>query len=132
MALRNWRGDDIANRYAGIFVTRMDKAGAMLEAEVKRKLGQGGGARTGVLYPGARSISSAPGEPPAYQSGVLQGGVTHRTERRGLKITGYVGVASVHYARMLEFGTSRMAARPFLRPGIRENAGRIRSILAGR
>ncbi|HUX75740.1 MAG TPA: HK97-gp10 family putative phage morphogenesis protein [Anaerolineae bacterium] len=51
-------------------------------------------------------------------------------------ITGLVGVRHgfqrTYIARFLEFGTQKMAARPFMRPALLENLNKIREILRGK
>lgn len=58
--------------------------------------------------------ASAPGQYPASDTGRLAGSVRMELPSRG-NIVGRVGTA-VAYGPMLEFGTSRMAARPWLFP----------------
>lgn len=60
---------------------------------------------------------SVPGHGPAVRTGRLRGSITWRLGRdlRGL----YADIGSaVLYAPFVELGTSRMAARPFLRPAL--------------
>lgn len=84
-------------------------AGAlMIETRVKELLSLKG--------PGVRSL---PGEPPAVQTGHLRRSVTTVIEEQGDTIRAKVG-PQADYGRHLEFGTSRMAARPFLRPALDE------------
>ena len=70
---------------------------------------------------------SAPGEPPAVDTGRLRASITHRVEMETDEVVGYVGT-NVDYAGILngelkglEFGTERMAPRPFLVPAIERN-----------
>lgn len=75
-----------------------------------------GGPKSGRTYirGGVAHTASAPGQYPASDTGRLASGV--RMELPTLSnITGRVGTA-VAYGPMLEFGTSRMAARPWLLP----------------
>jgi HK97 gp10 family phage protein len=53
---------------------------------------------------------------------------------RGNVVEGIVGVkrGKAFYARFLEWGTRKMAARPFLRPAVFDNAREIVRIIAGR
>ena len=69
---------------------------------------------------------SAPGEFPAVDTGRLRASITHRFEEGtgGEPPAAYVGT-SVEYAADLEFGTSRMAARPFMRPSLEANRKNI-------
>ena len=77
---------------------------------------------------------SAPGEPPAIQTGTLRRSIGH--ERAGepdmpMVIVGprtVKGGEGLKYARFLEFGTPKMAARPYLVPAMhrcRQEIGRI-------
>ena len=60
---------------------------------------------------------SLPGTGPAVRSGRLRGSITWRPGAD--TVSPYVDVGSaVFYAPFVELGTSRMAARPFLRPAL--------------
>lgn len=63
---------------------------------------------------------SAPGEPPAVDTGRLRASITHRVEMEADEVAGYVGT-NVEYAPWLEFGTSKMQPRPFMVPAIERN-----------
>ena len=73
------------------------------------------GSRTGVVVTIAGELHqrSAPGEPPKTESGHLAKNIFFGLDED--KLGGEVG-ARVKYGRLLEFGTSRMAARPWLQP----------------
>lgn len=58
--------------------------------------------------------ASAPGEPPAVDTGDLIGSI----DTSFPSPTEAVISIPVEYAEALEFGTSRMAARPFVRPAV--------------
>lgn len=60
------------------------------------------------------SSPSAPGEPPAVDTGTLANSIEGKMHVRGRewRITG------VEYGEFLEYGTPRMAARPFIRPAV--------------
>ena len=64
---------------------------------------------------------SSPGDPPGLDTGFLRNSVTVDS------VTPTEAVIGPHadYAEHLEFGTSRMAARPFLRPALDEHEGEI-------
>jgi len=58
---------------------------------------------------------SSPGQPPAIVTGRLKKSVKFAR----VKLATFEVTASAPYAKFLEFGTSRMAARPFFRPALR-------------
>lgn len=58
--------------------------------------------------------ASAPGQPPMSDTGRLANSITF--DRLG-DLTAIVG-SELNYAPWLEYGTSRMAARPFFRPAV--------------
>jgi len=92
---------------------RAIKKGALLFVrEVKIELSKTG---TGKHYRRGRKvhIASAPGQPPAVDTGQLRASITHLVEREFRAWIGRVGT-NLEKAAPLEFGTSRMAARPFM------------------
>jgi hypothetical protein len=78
----------------------------------KRKIRVNGRTRTirsATVYP----HPSKPGEPPRKRTGHLQAGILH--EFSADRLTARVGLnPSVRYGGFLEWGTRRMAARPWL------------------
>ncbi len=83
------------------------------------------GAKSGRRY--GKHTASAPGQPPATDTGVLQTNIVLNMESTGL-------VANVEsrakYSIFLEFGTSKMKARPFMMPAFEENKPKIRRMFA--
>lgn len=69
---------------------------------------------------------SAPGEPPRLVTGDLQSSIYYTANADG-NLTVH---AAMEYGDYLEYGTSKMAARPFLRPTMIENQGKVMEILA--
>jgi len=70
--------------------------------------------------------ASAPGQPPAVDTGRLWSSITADFRDDGL--TGEVG-PTVFYGKYLELGTSRMAPRPFMEPALEQNEpGFIRAV----
>ena len=63
--------------------------------------------------------ASAPGESPATDSGTLASRVFHEVQTGGFEASVF---SDVDYAGYLEFGTRRMAPRPYLAPALREYA----------
>ena len=87
------------------------------------------GSKTGIVYvkqnPNRTHQSSAPGEAPATDTGFLVSNivVTIDTDGMGANVE-----SRAEYSKALEFGTSEMAARPFLIPALNENRGKIRDL----
>ena len=78
---------------------------------------------------GAGHVPSKPGEPPNNDTGVLASNIeTIRGSEPGT--IKYVVSSNAPYASALEFGTSRMQARPYLRPALEKNRERISKRLA--
>jgi len=70
--------------------------------------------------------ASAPGDPPMTDSGRLVSSIYYDQDGT----TAYVG-SPVFYALFLEFGTRKMAARPFLFPSLEEEGPAFRRRLQG-
>jgi HK97 gp10 family phage protein len=72
--------------------------------------------------------ASAPGQPPAIDTGRLVGSVfSTGVERIGGDLAVRVGT-NTEYAIYLEQGTERMAARPFIAPAVLNNRQRLLSV----
>lgn len=68
---------------------------------------------------------SAPGEPPAVVSGAFRASIHHQVEEEGGHTAGTVGTSLKVYPVALEFGTSKMAARPSAQPALEKNRTNI-------
>ena len=66
---------------------------------------------------------SLPNNPPAVDTGTLRRSITFDVETYESKVTGRVGstILDPPYGAYLEFGTSRMIQRPWLRPALERN-----------
>ena len=89
------------------------------------------GVKTGITVtkynPNRTHQQSAAGEAPASDTGRLANSISHDVIKEGNTLIGRA-IASTDYAIHLEFGTTNMAARPFLQPALRTNAKKIRQI----
>lgn len=111
------RGEQIYAMYVGLLREGLDEAMEFLQEETQAALN--------VAYP----PPSSPGDFPHRRTGNLQRNVDkHEAELQGQFLVGAVGVDldKVPYGGHLEFGTSKMAARPYLRPSLLNNAEGIR------
>lgn len=84
--------------------------------------------KSGILRSRGKRVisrSSASGEPPAVQTGRLRASIAHK---KPAPLTRHIGT-NVVYGRHLEIGTSRMKARPFLRPSLDRNRDRLEKFM---
>lgn len=84
---------------------------------------------TGRVYQRGKTVehrASAPGEPPAPDTGLLRSRVTHEVLRGTTEVTGFVSV-NTEYAAHLELGTEKVRPRPYLSRIPREFGARLRA-----
>jgi HK97 gp10 family phage protein len=105
-------------------------AGATIIAnDAKRAIASG--PKTGKTYTrrGVEHQASAPGEAPATDTGGLIGSIVADAEIVSpTEVVGYVEARSEH-AVHLEYGTRKMAARPFLNPARERNEQRVQGFI---
>lgn len=86
------------------------------------------GAKTGETYekynPRRTHRSSSAGEYPASDTGFLANNIISKVATDGL--SGEI-ISRADYSAFLEFGTSKMGARPFMQPSLEENRPKIRA-----
>ena len=86
------------------------------------------GSKTGETYekynPRRSHRASASGEFPASDTGFLANNIITKLSSDGL--SGEV-TSRADYSQFLEFGTSKMGARPFMQPSLEENRPKIRA-----
>ena len=104
---------------------RLENAGAFAENAVKMALSMPGG---GKLYGSHRA--SAPGQAPSVWTGDLRASITHTVLKLGVLWTAIVGTDK-EYAPKLEFGTNKMAPRPFMRVTIARIQPTLWRLMAG-
>lgn len=83
------------------------------------------GIKTGNIRPDG-SRASASGEFPATDQGTLIQNITGVIAPQGF--SGHVE-SKANYSSFLEFGTSRMGARPFLQPSLEQVRPKVRSLI---
>lgn len=124
------------------------KLGAIARAvrpEIRRALQRGGLAienravegiidppKTGRIYPskhrkGAKHQASAPGEFPAADSGRLHQSITTAVVQDNDAAVVVHTAANAPYAMALEYGTSKMAPRPFMTPSFQAHEQQIKA-----
>ena len=99
----------------------LEEGARIVESYAKTEMASGKSGETYTRGNGRTHQASAPGEAPAIDYGNLVNSVqiSEVTPERAIIGTG------VEYAEHLEFGTSRMAPRPFLRPAVDEHEREI-------
>jgi HK97 gp10 family phage protein len=99
--------------------------GFVLETAVK--VSMSATSHSGKMYGSHRA--SAPGETPAVDTGVLVNSInTQLVSSSDTEAIAEVGTG-VLYSEFLEFGTSRMEARPFMRPAFDNNEAKIKDTI---
>lgn len=85
--------------------------------------------KSGRIYTrrGVQHQASAPGEPPASDTGTLVNSIDVVPNPATLSA---VINASAQYARALEYGTQTIEPRPFMRPALNKKRVRIQTILS--
>lgn len=98
--------------------------GFVIEGAAKVSMAQGG---KGQLYGNHRA--SKPGDPPAIDLGTLVNSI-NTVLKSSSTTDAWANVGTgVEYAPHLEFGTSRMEARPFLRPAWDNNIDKVKGAM---
>lgn len=134
-----WYGKEFMVLATKANIKAMETAGALVERETKKALSHKGSYRA---YKKGNKIhfSSSPGDTPALDTGILRNSISHIVKFFGGMITGRVGPdidviaakseagTDLDYGLYLELGTSKMAARPFLRPTLRKMRKQINDI----
>lgn len=93
-------------------------AGELIQTEAQLSITRG-------AVSGKGHVPSAPGEPPNQDTGVLAGNIeTTRVGKLRVRVSSKAG-----YSAPLEFGTSKMAARPFMRPARDKKKGEARDLV---
>lgn len=128
MAQVNWRGADILARarmgaMRGVAAAAEDVRGEAIRLILETT-------KSGRVYVRRSTThqASAPGEPPASDTGRLVNSI--RVDPSRLDQLVATVVAGTGYAAHLEYGTARMAARPFMRPALANRRRAIESIVA--
>ncbi len=144
-----WHGKRVFTLATRANIAAMKKAGFVVERNVKELLSKRGTGRTYIRgkkrhsKQARRHVASAPGQPPAVDTGILRASIFTDVSVKGGNVVGKVGPdvehiaaeqtagTDVEYGLFLELGTAKMAARPFLRPGLAKSAAQIVRIFKG-
>jgi len=107
----------------------VQRSTTLVEGTAKESIASG--SPSGITYqkynPKRTHTASARGQPPASDTGFLVQNITSQVKSEGDKVIGQI-VASAPYAKPLEFGTTKMSARPFMQPALNKNRPKINRI----
>jgi len=103
---------NMAQNTAQEVLRKLYVAGQLIENDAERSI-------TAGSVSGAGHVPSAPGQPPSRDSGLLDGSI--ETEIRGSNPPTVAVTSRAPYASALEYGTSKMAPRPYMRPATERN-----------
>jgi hypothetical protein len=110
-----WRGEQFTNQKKAELERAMNLVALQGEAEHKVILSTPGRGRPYRRGKTVAHIASAPGDPPAPDTGRMRAATTHEVIVRGDAVIARV-TNNAKQALMLELGTERIAPRPHLRP----------------
>jgi HK97 gp10 family phage protein len=97
------------------------------KAVMAAKISMSAASHTGIVYGGHQA--SAPGETPAVDTGLLVNSInTELVSSNANEAWSQVGTGVV-YAEFLEFGTSKMKPRPYMRPAYDNNEAKIKDTI---
>jgi len=115
----SWRGEEFKKLLKATTVKKLERAAYELQNAIKESISEPSNHGT---------TPSAAGEPPHKDLGRLRASISHEIDIANMKAR--VGT-NVIYAKFLELGSRRMAARPFIRPAYQLMIPRILAILKG-
>lgn len=109
-------------------IDNSDKIKNALEEQIEQALiGMGIAAESNAVKEVDKKVYDTPESRSGYvRTGRLRNSITHEVHKDEKAV--YVG-ASVNYAKFVEFGTSKMKPRPFLKPAIVEHAKDYKEIV---
>ena len=126
----DWQGDEFYNDLEKQLARNLEASAIYLKGKVKEALNRSQGrkksqGKKGIHYKGLDP--SKPGEEPKKVVGFLQRSIAHEVSDDGKEA--YVG-SNLPQSLYLELGTSKMAARPFLRSTLLKEQDAIGKIVA--
>jgi len=116
-----WHGKALTDLIKKDVHYKLDAIGALLERDIKEKIGVPGPSKTNRRVP-----RSAPGEPPRKsETGNLRRSITNEVINDIVRVG-----TNKDYGYFLEVGTRKMTGpRPYLRPALDEASAKISTIL---
>ena len=120
-----------ATRLGEVTNKQLSAIGKMLKSDVIKDIKKINGNRTETRYNPQRTVTvSKEGKSPNHDRGRLVRGIRAFVKRGAKGKYNLEFQSRAPYALDLEFGTRNMSARPYMRPALKRNKKRIRSMLA--
>lgn len=120
MAEVRWHG----KRFLASAETELEKAIAIGAIRVQREARRITRLHSGPTKTLPDAVPSQPGQPPHLRTGTLNRSIDQETFRKAGTFVGRIGT-NLKYGRYLEMGTTKMGARPYLRPSLTAMRRRI-------
>lgn len=121
-----WYGPKVIAKVEGKTEGVLDRGSIMIINKIKELMRK---TKTGINRSGKnrrfKTRSSASGEAPAVQTGLLRASIHWLKPRPFMRLIG----TNLAYGYFLEVGTSKMAARPYLRPAFKKESPKIAKML---
>ena len=123
--IRKPRHRAVLGDYEDALRALVGRAGSLVRNTAVTSINEGG--RSGAFYTrgGKTGQRSAAGEPPKTDTGFLVQNIALEVDNNGLGVS---VESRADYSQALEFGTSKMGARPFMQPALEENKPKIRRL----
>ncbi len=127
----NWRPAMVIKNIETATKTKVEQACILLIEKIKESMGKD---KSGIQYPYFPNISSKEGETPAIQTGELSEALEYKIYNEGSQIIARVGInvdqdLGAGKATYLEFGTSKMGERSYLRRTMFLNETEIKKVI---
>ena len=127
-----WKGDKLLKKFEKNLERGIRVASSFLRKQVVRAINvpfRSRGGETIRHNPTRRGTPSKPGEPPRVDTGQLRRSIFMIVRKTGKgRVVGFVGT-TLKYGKYLEYGTRRMAARPYLRTTLAKHRKRINRLI---
>lgn len=115
---------EISKKYEGGVIQALKRGANLVKNDAVESIARG--SPSGRVYGKRQHRASAPNQPPATDTGFLVSNIMWKmTSKFEAEVQ-----SNAPYSIPLEFGTSKMSARPFLQPALEKNKIKIKQIVS--